>query len=336
MSNFELSKSVMLEIYDISELRFVEFINDLGKKGLSTLMRKRNFQHNRNFSYVQFAKEHNMTIIEGEDRYAEEPKYLLLDYKNQVAIKIDCKSAYNTVSFFGEINNVQKYIEVFNENFEETGPMIRWIYDTNGNYVNVPLISRGLIKSAYPYINGNIDDYIDEYIDSNASILILLGPPGSGKTSLIKEIISRSKHPAHVSYDMKVMDGENLFTEFMTSDSMFLVLEDADNFLVSRKEGNSMMHRFLNVGDGLISIKGKKMIFSCNLENPEEIDSALLRPGRCFDLVASRPLTREEAEKVHTEANVTFPLQDRQEYTLADITNQIRTHKQKQHRVGFY
>src|SRR3712207_7327386 len=55
------------------------------------------------------------------------------------------------------------------------------------------------------------------------------------------------------------------------------VLEDADNFLRPRKEGNSMMHRFLNVGDGLVTMSHKKMIFSTNLPSVKEVDPALDR-----------------------------------------------------------
>lgn len=336
MSNFELSNNVMLEISNITDLRFVEFINGFSKAGISTLMRKINFQRNRTFSFFDYATERNMTIIEGEDRYSDEPTYLLLDDSKQVAIKVNSKTNWNEVNFFGLNKNVQSYIAEFKSLFEETGPMIRWVYDTHGSYTNVPLSFRPLVKSAYPFIDGNVEQYIDDYIDSDASVIILLGPPGTGKTSLIKHMISRSKKSAHVSYDMNVMQGENLFTEFMTSDSMFLVMEDADAFLTARKEGNTLMHRFLNIGDGLISTKGKKLIFSCNLENVDSIDSALLREGRTFDVLTSRHLTLEEAKKVHSELNIQFPLPDKKEFTLAEITNQARTHKQKIRTVGFY
>lgn len=333
---FELSKSVTLEISNIADLRFVEFVNGFSKAGISTLMRKINFRRDRNFSFFDYAIERDMTIIEGEDRYSDEPTYLLLDEKNQVGIKVNSKTKWNEVNFFGLNANVQKVITEFKTLFEETGAMIRWVYDTHGSYTNMPLNVRPLVKSAYPFIDGDVEQYIDDYIDSDASIIILLGPPGTGKTSLIKHMISRSKCSAHVSYDMNVMQGESLFTEFMTSDSMFLILEDADHFLVSRKEGNTMMHRFLNVGDGLISTKGKKIIFSCNLENPDDIDTALTREGRCFDVLTTRKLNLTEAKIVHEELKIGFPLPNKQEFTLAEITNRSRTHKQELRRVGFY
>jgi hypothetical protein len=336
MSNFTLANNVMLEIQDISELRFVNYINDLAKKNLSTLMRKFNFMKNTDFSFHRFATLHGFVVIEGEDRYSSDTNYVMINENENVAIKVETKSAFLPFKFYGESSKVNHYISFFKEHFTETGPMIRWVYDEHGSYTNVPLVSRGLVKSAYPFIEGNVSDYIDDYINSDASIIVFIGPPGTGKTSLIKEIISRSTRPAHVSYDMKVMNGESLFTEFMTSDSMFLVMEDADAFLASRKEGNTMMHRFLNVGDGLISTKGKKIIFSTNLPNIEEIDPALLRPGRCFDVMSSRELTRSEAEAVREELKIPFELEDKESFSLAEITNKMRTHKQKTRTVGFY
>jgi ATP-dependent 26S proteasome regulatory subunit len=82
-----------------------------------------------------------------------------------------------------------------------------------------------------------------------------------------------------------------------------------------------MMHRFLNVGDGLVTTKGKKMIFSTNLPSIRDIDSALIRPGRCFDIVTFGELTKEEAKALATKLNVSL-VEDKKSYSLAEIFNQ--------------
>jgi ATP-dependent 26S proteasome regulatory subunit len=89
--------------------------------------------------------------------------------------------------------------------------------------------------------------------------------------------------------------------------------------LAKREDGNTMMHRFLNVSDGLISAQDKKMVFSTNLPSVKDIDSALLRPGRCFDVVEFRPLTRKEALLITEELGLSLP--DGAEFTLAELFN---------------
>lgn len=41
--------------------------------------------------------------------------------------------------------------------------------------------------------------------------------------------------------------------------------------------------------------QGRKIIFTTNLPNINDVDAALLRPGRCFATVRTRPLSRDEA-----------------------------------------
>ncbi len=52
---------------------------------------------------------------------------------------------------------------------------------------------------------------------------------------------------------------------------------------------------FLTVADGVVQALGRKIVFTTNLHNIGDIDDALIRPGRCFAVVRTRGLTREEA-----------------------------------------
>jgi len=45
----------------------------------------------------------------------------------------------------------------------------------------------------------------------------------------------------------------------------------------------------------VVRAQGRKIIFTTNLANVNDIDEALLRPGRCFANVRTRNLRREEA-----------------------------------------
>jgi ATP-dependent 26S proteasome regulatory subunit len=83
-----------------------------------------------------------------------------------------------------------------------------------------------------------------------------------------------------------------------------------------------MMHRFLNVGDGLVTTKGKKMVFSTNLPSIRDIDSALVRPGRCFDIVSFDALSIEDAEKLAKKLGVELPEAKGDKYSIAEVFNQ--------------
>jgi len=161
---------------------------------------------------------------------------------------------------------------------------------------------------------------------SSANILLLIGPPGTGKTTFIRGLLAHRNCSAIVTYDAQILEKDAFFARFIEDDAEVMVLEDSDAFLKSRSDGNTMMHRFLNVGDGLVTTKGKKMIFSTNLPSIRDIDSALVRPGRCFDIVTFEPLSIESANKLAKKLEVTLPVKSRgkemEPYSIAEVFNE--------------
>jgi hypothetical protein len=92
------------------------------------------------------------------------------------------------------------------------------------------------------------------------------------------------------------------------------------------------------VGDGLVTTKGKKMIFSTNLPSIRDIDSALVRPGRCFDIVHFDQLQAVHAEALANKLGVSLPGEPKDKYNIAEIFNE-QTHTVEnslnQRKVGF-
>lgn len=216
---------------------------------------------------------------------------------------------------------VDQWVERLNSTFTKPRNSVKWVYDNEGHEISVPLNYRRALQSAYPWIDRPLHEYITDYLNSDACVLILLGPPGTGKTTFIKNVIHHSNGDAKVAYNTEVLDSDQFFAHFIDGDENILVLEDADAFLSSRSSGNNMMHRFLNVSDGLISASGKKIIFSTNLPSISDVDSALMRPGRCYDVIEFRALNRTEAQSVLQEADSSTTLGDGAEFTLAEIFN---------------
>jgi hypothetical protein len=250
-------------------------------------------------------------------------------------IKFDVNSNSTTVRAFGDADFADDIVEIVESNFSVVTSYIEWIYGGDGNSVNVPLNRDRLpVEEMYPFLDGeSLESYYDRYMESSANILLLIGPPGTGKTTFIRGLLAHRNCSAIVTYDAGILEKDGFFARFIEDDASVMVLEDSDAFLKSRNDGNTMMHRFLNVGDGLVTTKGKKMIFSTNLPSIRDIDSALVRPGRCFDIVTFEPLTFGQATTLAKKLNVGLP-EIKDTYSIAEVFNE-QQHKPKERKVGF-
>ena len=325
-------EKIFLGVSDFEDFLKTEIISDRFKQGKSSFFRKATLlaSHKQWDEWMEKHYEQYRVTSIGEASgliLNDETKNFLFYYisSNSVDVKLH-----------GDKEFVGKELERISEHFTVIDSYIEWIYGGDGRSVNVPLNrDRMPTKEMYPFLGEeSLESYYDRYLKSSANILLLIGPPGTGKTTFIRGFLAHAQTSAYVTYDTDILKKDTLFARFIESDSGAMVIEDSDAFLKARTDGNSMMHRFLNVGDGLVTTKGKKMIFSTNLPSIRDIDEALIRPGRCFDILNFDDLNSTQAEtlanKLHLEYN-----KGKDKYSLAELFNEEIKKKTTSAKFGF-
>ncbi len=237
-------------------------------------------------------------------------------------------SVDNRLHISSSKNVVERLQTEFGKDEREKVRLSWWYYDQHAQVddCNIDFVFDNEAKDAYyPCLPNGIDSFLDSYWQSNAPILILMGDPGTGKTSFIKHFIQKYSLNTMVTYDEQVMSSDYFYIQYLTSsDKSLMVLEDADLLLESREhEGNKTMSKLLNVSDGLVKLQQKKIIFTANIKDFKRIDEALTRPGRCFNVLEFGELSYEEAVNAAKVAEQP-PLEERRNYTLSEIFNRYK------------
>lgn len=244
-----------------------------------------------------------------------------------------------TIYVYGDRHAIKDIPDLLESKLESQHlALIKWWHQSGSRgpdtrTVFLPPLTTKLHPEFYPGMP-NLSEYLKEYLASDASILMMAGPPGTGKTTLLRHLISENKLAAHVVYDETLMTNDAVFQNFLFGDDGdIMIIEDADTIITSRVyDNNKLMSRFLNISDGLIKLPSKKLVFTTNINDFNKVDQALVRPGRCFGVVHTRPLNLTEAQAAAKVAGLLIPV-EKGEYTLADLFNNGPKHKTRT--IGF-
>ena len=223
-------------------------------------------------------------------------------------------------------NNQELFDTISKElEFVEKPACVSWVTgvcsDGSLDIERLPIeVPKPVYNSFYPWLQGSsVEEFLDNYYKSEESILLLYGNPGTGKSNLLKFLLHKYNDSALITYQDDIRDLDKMFSYFLKSTEKFLIIEDADEFLIKRENGNTSMKRLLNIADGLTSNKDKKVIFTTNLTNLNSIDPALIREGRCYGTFKFDLLAQEEAKLVAKDLDINPELIVNSTYSLAQL-----------------
>ena len=214
-----------------------------------------------------------------------------------------------TITIFGRDSNIydKMFGEVKNNDITLRNKFV--VYKHMGeNWGRVPnqrkrkidtiFLNKGIKKKVFNFIDlfrNNENWYLDHGLSYQCGIL-LYGPPGCGKTSLVKSIAS------YYNYSLYILPASRLHKIYdamsgLEEHSIILIEDiDTDDITKKRKKSNkkdkngdedgrgfslSNLSDILNTIDGVISNHGRLLIATTN--HIEKLDAALIRAGR-FDL----------------------------------------------------
>jgi hypothetical protein len=167
-----------------------------------------------------------------------------------------------------------------------------------------------------------------EFLNSdNSGLVLLYGKPGTGKTSYLRYLIdSLDVKILYIPSGMAQSLADPVFISMLEdNEGSILIIEDAEETIMSRDSGgnNLAVSTLLNLTDGLLAdVLNLKIICTFNTDI-QNLDIALLRPGRLRAKYEFKELSPEKAQvildKQGLDKKVSGPM------TLAQLYNQEDT-----------
>lgn len=164
-------------------------------------------------------------------------------------------------------------------------------------------------------------------------VAILDGKPGTGKTYLIRGILDEVKDvimvivPANLVVQLAQPGMIPALVDLHKSRGgrpMVFIIEDADEVLAPRQGDNmSAVSVMLNLGDGILGKLLDVRIVATTNAHRQELDEAIMRPGRLSASVAVGPLPYEKAKVIFERLAPGKELKEKA-YTLAEIYSKAR------------
>lgn len=192
------------------------------------------------------------------------------------------------------------------------------------------------LQSFYPWFKDDIQSYMTEFLQAKSSVLLLIGAPGTGKSTFLRTALRLTStralivnkpdvfmHPQFVSQCKTLMAKGVIDVVVMEDSDLYIRPRVKDSTDEATMTNNHRMAELLDATNGIDSSTVMKFIFTTNLKSISDVDSALLRPGRAFDYIGFRTLKRAEVDVIRAEMHLppmrySSKLSDTREFTLAE------------------
>lgn len=213
--------------------------------------------------------------------------------------------------------------------------------------VDIGNISAPFVKDNYPEeVSIKYDKMLQELTSKNpiGRLFILEGKPGTGKSYMIRALISDIKKAWHVFIPSSMVEGLSepglmgvIMSAFgnMQDDKklpIIMIVEDADSSIEKRNGSNlNRLSTLLNLADGLLGELADIRVIATTNADIKEIDEALTRPGRLGEKIHFPPLKRDHAKEVYKRLTGKEMSAKDPEYTLAEIYRLVRDENWEDH-----
>jgi len=176
-----------------------------------------------------------------------------------------------------------------------------------------------------------VDQFASQLTEKKCGLTILHGPPGTGKTSLLRHLLNRlvdthscyvipATHFGVLSDPCFVNYWGNPTIQDKRKPRRIVFIEDADGLLEKRQADNrDRVSNLLNIADGFLGEFLQVHILATVNCAFDKLDPAIRRKGRLLNYRQFRRLTHAEAQRLAASKGIALP--EQADYSLAEIYN---------------